>query len=181
MKKCIENTSIGLLIMEMAEINYATDKATIKKYEAKMRDSISSNQSVHERLGDSYHVIKHPSGDRIYFRKVGDDIKEFSHVTRNNVHMFTAKGDGGDPKHIHNFIKHHINEAGHIFSSSSNTEGSKKLWTVFNDENPQYTHEAGKPVEEFRKIPKDFWYDSKAKNIFDQNPARRNQYLKVSR
>ena len=170
--------------MEMAEINYATDKAAIKKYEDKMRDSISSNRSVHEKFNDHYHVIKHPSGDRIYFRKDGNNVKEFSHVTKNNVHLFTAKGDDGDPEHIHNFIKHHINEVGHIFSSPSNTEGSKKLWMTFNDQNPQYkyaAYKAGKHVEEFKKIPKDFWYDSKAKNIFGENPERREQYLKVSR
>lgn len=166
--------------MEMAELVKSNTPEYVNSKIDPMREVIENNPKDHIHIKGSTYEYHLPNG-RIYFRKENGKVKELSHVTANNEHMLTSKGENGDSTHIHNFMKHHIEKYGHLYSTTQNTEGSKNMWLNFHKNNPQYSYSIynkGKKIEDIKEIPKDFWYDPDG---FENNKYRRDHYLRVDK
>lgn len=113
---------------EMPQINTYHSKELMNNMSNQNREMIHKSDSKESHLGDGIHY-KNIDGDHVYYKKDNDGKpKEFSVVSSGNTHRFTHKGNG-DSRNIHSFMIKHAEKHGRIQSDTSNTEGSKKLWT----------------------------------------------------
>lgn len=115
-------------LLEMPQINTYHSKALMNHMADQNRDLIHhSSEEEHHVGGGIYH--KNIDGDHTYYKKDNSGKpNEFSVISNGNTHKFTHKGTGS-VKNIHNIMTHHAEKHGFIQSDTSNTEGSKKLWT----------------------------------------------------
>jgi len=99
------------------------------------RRLINASPSSEEKLEQNF-FHKTLNGDHAYFnRDDNGDINAFSLVTKDNVHRLTHKNTGC-AQQIHSFMIHHAEQYGSIKSDTTNTKGSKHLWTSLIKSNP---------------------------------------------
>lgn len=124
-------------LSENPAINTYWNKTRIRNdISNKVRDDIRKEPEKHKNIAGDYYA--HKQGDNTaYFRKHDNDIKEVSVVTKNHVQKVVDKGETGDAKHIHNFMKHHAEQHGKISTDTENTQGSKKLWSSLIKSKPE--------------------------------------------
>jgi hypothetical protein len=102
-----------------------------------VKQIISDLHHTAKNIGDDIYHIHHPGGTNIYYHTVDNKPKEISFVSK-NIQTGVTKGEDGDVKHIHAMMKHHVETQGALSSSNSNTNGSKKLWISFVENNPKF-------------------------------------------
>lgn len=83
----------------------------------------------HDNLGDDVFHHTSSNGNHYYFNKNEDgSTKDLSVINKN--HSQLAAGKGSNDKHnIHKFMIKHAETYGKVSSDSTNTTGSKHLWT----------------------------------------------------
>lgn len=122
MKTYINNISEALLLMEMPYINPHTTKIVFSNNTKNINKLISDihKSSNPIKLGDDEYVCNY-NDTYVYYHLISDIPKEYSIITRENEQTLTSKDVDGNVNYIHNFMKHHIETHGLLYSSYSNT------------------------------------------------------------
>lgn len=107
---------------------------------------INTNHKQATKIGDDLYHLKHAAGYHIYYHTVDNKPNELS-LIGGNIQSGVTKGVNGDVTHIHNIMKHHVENHGVLSSSKSNTNGSKKLWVNFIKKNPQFEFSVHNSIE----------------------------------
>lgn len=113
-------------ITEMPRMSRDHTKTVMTYMSDKVRKHLSSLDH-HNKIGsDMYH---HKVGDNhVYYNKTDNGIGELSVIDKYHTQTGTDKGSGS-ANNIHEFMKKHAELHGHVRSDSTNTKGSKHLWT----------------------------------------------------
>jgi hypothetical protein len=123
-------------IAEMPQINTYHNKDRMSEYAEDVRNRIHNSSEKEEKLGNNIYR-KNIENNHVYYNKDENSYpKEISIISRGNTHLFTHRGSGNTST-IHKFMLHHAKEYGSLQSDTSNTEGSKKLWTSLIQSNPK--------------------------------------------
>lgn len=123
------------LLLEMPFLDLNTTHSSMAAGASPIRSSIIKNhEGSSHQIGDSQYTMPHLGGN-LYYRMHNGSPKELSYIS-GNIQVGVEKGEGGDVKHIHNFMRHHIMKFGTLKSSNSNTKGSRNMWVNFVKTNP---------------------------------------------
>lgn len=115
-------------LLEMPQINTYHTKSLMKTMSDQNRDLIHNSTEKEHHIGNGIYY-KNIDDNHTYYKKDSEGKpNEFSVISRGNTHSFTHRGTG-TANTIHQIMIHHAEKHGFIQSDTSNTEGSKKLWT----------------------------------------------------
>jgi hypothetical protein len=121
----------------MPRIDGTLDHRTMNGMSTGVKAAIKEHHKNSINLGNNYHVLDHDGG-KLYYRYDGGP-RELSYI-KYDMQVGVDK-NGGDVSHIHNFMKHHIDERHRLVSDKLNTKGSVKLWKDFIKLNKNYKYE----------------------------------------
>lgn len=133
--KQFTNETLFDFILETPWMNtyFSKEKMDILTHDT--RQLINDSPSPEEKVDQNF-FHKTLNGDHAYFnRDDNGEINAFSLVTKDNVHRLTHKNTGS-AQQIHSFMIHHAEQYGSIKSDTTNTKGSKHLWTSLVKSNP---------------------------------------------
>lgn len=79
------------------------------------------------KIGENEYKADHENGTA-YMHIPNGKVESYSIINDKHEHLNNAKMGDSDSKHIENFIRHHADNHGQVYSDTSQTNGSKNLW-----------------------------------------------------